>query len=263
MNNRDFVVRFAGDGGQGVVTASDMLARAAATVGYHVLTFATFPSQILGGPTWTQTRISPNEIKSVGDDLDILVALNLEAYETHVDEVRDGGVVIYDSKFELPEEQRALGIPLDELAKEAGESRSANMVLMGALAHLVNMPQEYFENFVTQRFKGRDAIIEANLKALKLGMNHVANTEMHLVDLQPPRSPLTAKCSSKATMPSPSAQSLPDSTSTPDTPSLPPRRCFCTWSGTWWARDRLPIKSVQKSSPSPRFWERASRARNR
>ena len=189
MDSRDFVVRFAGDGGQGVVTASDMLARAAATVGYHVLTFATFPSQILGGPTWTQTRISPNEIKSVGDDLDILVALNIEAYHTHAEEVRDGGVVIYDSKFELPEEQRALGIPLDELAKEAGEARSANMVLMGALAHLVNMPQEYFENFITQRFKGRDAIIEANLKALKLGMNHVANTEMHLVDLQPPNKP--------------------------------------------------------------------------
>ena len=189
MNDRDFVVRFAGDGGQGVVTASDMLARAAATVGYHVLTFATFPSQILGGPTWTQTRISPNEIKSVGDDLDILVALNLEAYHTHAEEVRDGGVVIYDSKFELPEEQRALGIPLDALAKEAGESRSANMVLMGALAHLVNMPQEYFENFITQRFKGRDAIVEANLKALKLGVNHVANTEMHLVDLEPPQKP--------------------------------------------------------------------------
>ena len=189
MNTRDFVVRFAGEGGQGVVTASDMLARAAATVGYHVLTFATFPSQILGGPTWTQTRVSPNEIKSVGDELDVLVALNLEAYATHRGEVRDGGVVIYDSKFDLPEEQRALGIPLDELAKEAGEARSANMVLMGALAHLVNMPQEYFETFITQRFKGRDKIIEANIKALNLGMAHVANTEMHLADLEPPQKP--------------------------------------------------------------------------
>ena len=58
MKSKDFVVRFAGEGGQGVVTASDMLARAAASAGYHVLTFATFPSQIMGGPTWTQTRVS-------------------------------------------------------------------------------------------------------------------------------------------------------------------------------------------------------------
>ena len=189
MKTGDFVVRFAGEGGQGVVTASDMLARAAATVGYHVLTFATFPSQILGGPTWTQTRISPNAVKSVGDDLDILVALNLDAHANHSHEVRDGGVVIYDSKFELPGENRALGIPLDELAKEAGEARSANMVLMGALAHLINMPKEYFENFITNRFKGRDAVIQANLRALELGMQHVANTEMHVADLEPPRKP--------------------------------------------------------------------------
>ncbi|MCH7483034.1 MAG: 2-oxoacid:acceptor oxidoreductase family protein, partial [Chloroflexi bacterium] len=54
----EIVVRFAGEGGQGVVTAAEMMARAAAGVGFHALTFATFPSQIIGGPTWTQARIS-------------------------------------------------------------------------------------------------------------------------------------------------------------------------------------------------------------
>ena len=189
MKTRDFVVRFAGEGGQGVVTASDMLARVASTVGYHVLTFATFPSQIMGGPTWTQTRISLSEVHSPGDDVDILVALNPDAYTAHRGEVRDNGVVIYDSKFHLPGEQRALGLPLDELAKKAGETRSANMVLMGALCHLVNMPQQFFEDFITQRFKGRDKIIEANITALRLGRQHVANTEMQLGELESPTKP--------------------------------------------------------------------------
>ena len=57
MEMRDFVVRFAGEGGQGVVTSAEGLAQAATQVGYHALTFATFPSQILGGPTWTQAQI--------------------------------------------------------------------------------------------------------------------------------------------------------------------------------------------------------------
>ena len=189
MKSQDLVVRFAGEGGQGVVTASDMLARVAASVGYHVLTFATFPSQIMGGPTWTQTRVSPNPVLGVGDDLDILVALNPDAYETHKDEVREHGVVIHDSKFDLPEEHRALGIPIDELAKQAGEARSANMVLMGALCHLINMPQKYFEEFIVSRFKGRDSIIESNIKALNLGLAHVASTEMHLGELASPIKP--------------------------------------------------------------------------
>ncbi|MCH6587759.1 MAG: hypothetical protein IH805_05540 [Proteobacteria bacterium] len=41
----------------------------AAQVGYHVQTFATFPSQILGGPTWTQTRISNVPVLGSGDEL--------------------------------------------------------------------------------------------------------------------------------------------------------------------------------------------------
>ena len=79
MKKRDFVVRFAGEGGQGVVTSAEGLAQAAAQVGYYVQTFATFPSQILGGPTWTQTRISDQPVLSSGDALDVLVAFNQEA----------------------------------------------------------------------------------------------------------------------------------------------------------------------------------------
>ena len=189
MKTQDFVVRFAGEGGQGVVTASDMLARAAASVGYHVLTFATFPSQIMGGPTWTQTRVSSSEVHSPGDDLDVLVALNPGAYETHFDEVREGGVVIYDSKFNIAGEGRVLGIPLDDLAKQAGETRAANMVLMGALCYLMNMPKDYFEDFIARRFKGRDKVVEANIIALRLGLDYVANAETRLGELGSPIKP--------------------------------------------------------------------------
>ena len=189
MQTRDFVARFAGEGGQGVVTAAEMLARAAASVGYHVQTFATFPSQIMGGPTWTQTRISTAPVLSPGDDLDILVALNREAYESHSDEVAAGGVVLHDSSFEVPSDLRTIGVPFDDLAKQAGEARSANMVMIGALAHLVNMPLGYFEEFVRGRFKGRDAIIESNIKALGLGYQHASSSEMQIGQLGTPSKP--------------------------------------------------------------------------
>ena len=90
MKNTDFVVRFAGEGGQGVVTSAEGFAQANAQVGYHVQTFSTFPSQIRGGPVWTQTRISTSPVRSAGDDLDVLVAFNEDAYNEHKDEVREG-----------------------------------------------------------------------------------------------------------------------------------------------------------------------------
>ena len=189
QKKQDFVVRFAGEGGQGVVTAAEMLASAAAAVGYHVQTFSTFPSQIMGGPTWTQTRISIDPVLSAGDALDVLVALNPEAYLNHKDEVRSDGVVLHDSGFEAQHNSGDIGIPFDQLAREAGEARSANMVIIGALAHLVNMPLDYFEEFVRQRFKGRDAIIKANVAALSLGKEHAASSEIQIGALDDPVKP--------------------------------------------------------------------------
>ncbi len=195
MQMRDFVVRFAGEGGQGVVTSAEGLAQASTQVGYHALTYATFPSQILGGPTWTQARISVDPILSAGDDVDVLVAFNREAYDTHREEVRDGGLVIYNSDdFDLDAgDDRSYGLKIDELARSTGNNRAANMVIMGALAHLVNMPQQYLDEFVESRFRrGRandDEIILSNIAALKLGREETSQSGFVLGELAPPSMP--------------------------------------------------------------------------
>lgn len=191
MRTKDFVVRFAGEGGQGVVTAADALAQAAAQVGYHVLTFATFPSQIMGGPTWTQARVSATPVLSSGDNLDVLIALNKEAYDTHREEVAEAGVTIYDSSsFQLEQDSKSFGIPVEELARSTGNPRASNFVMIGALAHLVDMPHEYLAEFVRRRFtRGRpndEEIIESNIKALLLGRDGAAESGHSLGQLTPP-----------------------------------------------------------------------------
>ena len=194
MQMRDFVVRFAGEGGQGVVTSAEGLAQSATQVGYHALTFATFPSQILGGPTWTQARISVDPVLAPGDDVNVLVAFNRDAYDTHHQDLREDGVVIFDStEFQLEDDGRSFGLPFEELAKSTGNNRAANMVIMGALAHLIDMPQENLERFVQQRFnRGRDGdaeIIRSNIEALNLGRTHIAESGFSLGELAPPEMP--------------------------------------------------------------------------
>jgi 2-oxoglutarate ferredoxin oxidoreductase subunit alpha len=194
MQMRDFVVRFAGEGGQGVVTSAEGLAQSSTQVGYHALTFATFPSQILGGPTWTQARISVDPVLAPGDDVNVLVAFNRDAYDEHEGDVREDGVVIFDSnEFELEGDSRSFGLPFEELAKSTGNNRAANMVIMGALAHLINMPQENLISFVEQRFtRGRNEdaqIIKSNIEALNLGRSHIAESGFSLGELAPPEMP--------------------------------------------------------------------------
>jgi len=185
VEKTDLIVRFAGEGGQGVVTSAEGLAQVAAQVGYNVLTYATFPSQIMGGPTWTQTRISVDSVLSAGDKLDVLVAFNREAYDTHVGEIGIDGVIIYNSEeFELPDQINVLGMPVTQLAKSTGNPRAANMVIIGAIAHLVNMPQNYLNEFVTKRFtRGRtndEQIISSNIEAMTLGREASAKTKIKL-----------------------------------------------------------------------------------
>ena len=194
MDMKDFVVRFAGEGGQGVVTSAEGLAQAATQVGYHALTYATFPSQILGGPTWTQARISDEPVLSAGDYVDVLVAFNKEAYDTHSEEVKPQGVIIYNSDdFQLDGDERSFGLPIEELARSTGNTRAANMVVIGALAHLVDMPQNYLDEFVEKRFRrgrdGDDEIIRSNIQAMVLGRTHTSESGFTLGRLADPQMP--------------------------------------------------------------------------
>ncbi|PKB67796.1 MAG: hypothetical protein BZY82_02175 [SAR202 cluster bacterium Io17-Chloro-G3] len=194
LKKRDFVVRFAGEGGQGVVTSAEGLAQAMAQSGYNVQTFSTFPSQIRGGPTWTQTRISTSEVLSPGDELDVLVAFNEYAYENHKEEVADDGVIVFNNgEFEIEESENVLGMNFDELAKQTGNNRAANFVVMGALARLVDLPLSVLEEFNRQRYtRGRpsdEQIISSNNMALSLGSVEADKSGFSLGELADPIKP--------------------------------------------------------------------------
>ncbi|MEI6050118.1 MAG: indolepyruvate oxidoreductase subunit beta [Bacteroidota bacterium] len=61
-------------------------------------------------------------------------------------------------------------IDADTIAKEAGSSRSGNIVILGAASPFIDMPYESLEDAIRKLFgrKGED-VVEANLKALKAG----------------------------------------------------------------------------------------------
>ena len=194
MDKHDFVIRFAGEGGQGLVTSADALARAAAQAGYFVQTHSTFPSQIMGGPASSQVRISTTPVLSAGDGVDVLVALNQYAYDNHHQDLNPGGVTVYNAEeYELPEGGAYFGIKADELAKSTGNARAANMVTIGAVAHLIDFALEEIDSFITQRFtrgrEGDEEIIEANIKAVRLGVDVAKSSGFIVGQLQASTSP--------------------------------------------------------------------------
>ncbi len=137
-------VRFAGLGGQGLVTVGAVLAEACAGSGLQVAASQSYGSQARGGMTRADVIIS-NEAIDFPHVLapDILLAFAQEAYDKFVEEVSSGGIVLADPYFVTTREQpqvRQLTIDATKTALEKIESKlAANFVMLGALLGLLQL----------------------------------------------------------------------------------------------------------------------------
>jgi 2-oxoglutarate ferredoxin oxidoreductase subunit alpha len=175
----DLVIRVAGEAGEGVLSTGQLITLAAARAGYGVLTDSVPPAEIKGGHSLFQIRIAPHRIFSRGDVVDILLAFNREGYDRNIREVRDGGLLLYDSgDFEPPAndgryQQHAL--PLTDIAKkELQFELGKNVVAVGAISALFGLDPEYIRRLLHQRFARKgDTILNKNYQALDAGIGYV------------------------------------------------------------------------------------------
>src|SRR6186997_2617762 len=96
------VIRIAGNSQDGIQAIGGFLARLAGRSEQEVMTFMTIPSTISGGPSIFQVRIGSGEVLSSGDEADVLVAFYQHSYEDHVNSVKKGGIILYDSDHVEP-----------------------------------------------------------------------------------------------------------------------------------------------------------------
>src|ERR1043165_9238854 len=118
------VIRIAGNSQDGIQAIGGFLARLAGRSEQEVMTFMTIPSTISGGPSIFQVRIGSGEVLSPGDDADVLLAFYQHSYEGHINSLKKGGIVLYDSdhvepKPEWKETYHHVGIPVSTLTVEA------------------------------------------------------------------------------------------------------------------------------------------------
>lgn len=169
-----------GEAGDGVFAVSDMLALMFARAGLEILTTQTYSSRIRGGHINASVRVSEQESLSQGDELDLLIALDLETVELHRKTVRDGGVILYDnSQGEIDlgdlEQRRVIVFPIPA-RKIAREKLSApimkNIVMTGAALTAVEFDPEFefLGELIRERFLSKgEKIVAKNLEAAAAG----------------------------------------------------------------------------------------------
>jgi 2-oxoglutarate ferredoxin oxidoreductase subunit alpha len=165
-----------GEAGQGVQSVGFLLAKVFARGGYHIFADQDYESRVRGGHNFFRVRISDGKVDAIAEDVDILIALNMDTIELHQSEVVTQGVVIFDGekiKGVSGDKGSLLSVPLEKMAEEkAGDKLMINTVALGAALSLVNYDLNTLNDVLIDRF-GKGEVGDKNIAATKAGYDYV------------------------------------------------------------------------------------------
>jgi 2-oxoglutarate ferredoxin oxidoreductase subunit alpha len=196
------VVRFAGDSGDGMQLVGGQFTQTTALTGQNLATFPDYPAEVRApagttfGVSSFQINFGGREIKTSGDQLDALVAMNPAALKVELPNVGKGGLIVLDTStfterslkkagYESnPIDDGSLGdyrvIKLDisrltmEAVKESGLNkkeglRCRNIWTLGLLYWMYDRARQPTIDWLNQKFAAKPDVAAANIAALNAG----------------------------------------------------------------------------------------------
>jgi 2-oxoglutarate ferredoxin oxidoreductase subunit alpha len=206
-------IRFAGDSGDGMQLTGTQFTNTSAIVGNDISTLPDFPAEIrapagsLPGVSGFQLNFSSRDIRTPGDQPNVLVAMNPAALKVNLADLEDGGTVIVNTdEFNKENLKKAnyASNPLEDdtlrgyrvhklpittvnlrALQEAGVKlsrkemdRCKNFFALGLLYWLYDRPMEPTLEWIGAKFKKNPEVVRANEVALKTGYNFADTTEV-------------------------------------------------------------------------------------
>ena len=167
---------FAGFGGQGVLLMGYLLALSGMRSGREVTYLPAYGAEVRGGTANCTVVVSDQEIASpVASSPDCAVVMNYPSLMKYLNLVRPNGYILVNSSLVEAEVKRSdvtvIWLPVSDLAHELGEDRSANVVMMGALAQVTGVVSldDLKEALAHTGLGKKEKVLELNRRALDLG----------------------------------------------------------------------------------------------
>jgi len=200
----ELIWRIAGGSGDGIDSTSQNFAKALMRSGLHVFTHRHYPSRIRGGHTYVEVRAAPEPVKSRGDGYNCLLALGdsfarntqeeaiygneeLKPIVENLDELREGGIIVYDEGLididEVPDFEERVEendwhvYPMDlrARAREKGREVMRNTAGVGAIAALLEYDLGHIKDLMSDAMSGE--VLETNLEILEDAYQDVQELE--------------------------------------------------------------------------------------
>ena len=171
----DFSIVVATANGTGSQTANLAILRALFKMGIPVNGKNIFPSNIQGLPTWYHIRLSADGYTGRRHTSEILVAFNQATVAQDIQTMPAGGLCLVNGDWRsVPprDDVTMLAVPVNEFLRDTGSKGKlkdylANMVYVGALAFLLDIPLERLDEALSFLFKGKRRTVEANMAVVR------------------------------------------------------------------------------------------------
>lgn len=167
-------VRFAGAGGQGVISSSVLLAKAYG-IGedYNVSQTQSYGPEARGGACKAEVVISDENIDYMKvDDVDVFIAYNQTGYDKYCAELEEKDMVLINSTLVETKNPQHYEIPGTAIAEEMGNPTVVNMVMLGALTKL--LPKLHYDKvirFIREDFSA--SLGQSNIEAFEAGYKYM------------------------------------------------------------------------------------------
>ena len=188
-NKYDLAMGIGGEAGQGIATPGDILARIFVRRGLHLYTYNAYQSIIRGGHIFLTVRVSDQEIYSHGDKLDLLLCLNQDTMNRHLNLMGPGSRVIYNGDNITPGDVND-GVHMCPLpVADLSESRNRlvqNTIAVGAIMSLMGVDFEVLEESLSLRFQRQGQnVIDENVRVARAGFEYATENFVPYYDTLP------------------------------------------------------------------------------
>ncbi len=183
-SRRDLNILLAGFGGQGILFSGKLIAYAGLLDGREVSWMPSYGPEMRGGTANCSVCLSDEPIGSpLVTEPDVLVALNLPSYDSFVNAVKPGGIVLVDKTMvdvcPMRDDIRFERIEATQLAEEHDIKGLANVIVVGKLLQLTGFSSiDSLERAIEKSVNAKHQdMIGFNKKALAVGHGHVSEND--------------------------------------------------------------------------------------
>ena len=168
-------ILIAGFGGQGILFAGKFLAYKGLLEDLQVSWLPSYGPEMRGGTANCNVILSEEPVGSpIVTSPDVLIAMNGPSFHKFAPRVRSGGIVIVNGSlsdcYAGRDDISVYDIAANDIAMQAGDIRSANNVILGALCQITHIVKDKsIINCLNEKFVGKPALMEINARAFELG----------------------------------------------------------------------------------------------